>query len=430
MNCPIKNYKKMMKEFRYKKPYNTSAFLDVKLFQISKSWNSSTLSKSTLFPLFFLLFIVQDISANDCFFGNLIELLENETSITSKSEYTKVIKKEFPIEREGTVELSNKYGKIDVKTWEKNRVKIEVNIIVKTHSESEAQEVFERIRIDYQSNEGKVGAKTFIESKKTSWWDWEEENTEFQINYQVFMPQTSNLKLTNKYGDADIMALQGEANINIEHGNFTLAGISDDLELDLSYGAGLIHRAEDIRGEVAYAKLRIVEAEDINLETHYSKMTVERVADLEIESRYDNYEVGSARDFKCKAQFGDMLITSVANVQCNSHYTEYHIERVDKKADFNLKYGGVVVEQIAKGFSEVILVGKYVDYQLTVPSDANFQLDADGEYAGIRYPQSLKVNYEVEKSGHHAVKGYHGSGNSGSIIKANLNYGGLKVKNE
>ena len=50
---------------------------------------------------------------------------------TTFGEFTKTIKREFDISANGTTYLSNKYGKIEVKTWDKNRVKIAVTIVVK-----------------------------------------------------------------------------------------------------------------------------------------------------------------------------------------------------------------------------------------------------------------------------------------------------------
>lgn len=84
-------------------------------------------------------------------------------------EFTKTVKKEFPINATGTVDLSNKYGKVDVHTWERDRVKIDVTIVVDARSESTAQEVFNRIQIDFSNDDSFVKAETSIETNK-SWW--------------------------------------------------------------------------------------------------------------------------------------------------------------------------------------------------------------------------------------------------------------------
>ncbi|MCB0582305.1 MAG: hypothetical protein KDD10_23705, partial [Phaeodactylibacter sp.] len=60
-------------------------------------------------------------------------------------EFSKVIKKEFAISQEGTLALSNKYGPVKVEGWDRQRVKLEVNIRVRASGEASAQRVFHRI---------------------------------------------------------------------------------------------------------------------------------------------------------------------------------------------------------------------------------------------------------------------------------------------
>lgn len=370
------------------------------------------------------------MKASGCFWENWLTIFSDWQEVVYKNDYTKTIKKEFSITGDGNTILENKYGKIDVKTWDKDRVKVNVNIVVKTSSESEAEEVFDRIMIDFASGNDFVSAKTSIGSGKKSWWEWDDKNTEFQINYEVWIPTQGSLDLTNKYGDAQIAAIGGKTKVNVKYGDFSMEEAKSDLTINLGYGSGIILLAKDISGEISYSKFRIKQAEDINLDTHYSKMNIEKAGNLEIESRYDNYEVGEVRDFKCEARYGDMDIIMVDNVICNSRYTEYRIEKVSDKCDFNLEHGGVTVEQIMKGFSEVVLIGKHTDYRLTVEPGASYQLDANAQFAGIKYPSNMNVDYDNEKGTAHTVKGYHGTKNARSVIKANLNYGALRVRND
>ena len=58
-----------------------------------------------------------------------ISALESITSLDY--ELKKSYSKEFPVTHNSTVELSNKYGKIDIKTWNKPSVKVDVMVIVK-----------------------------------------------------------------------------------------------------------------------------------------------------------------------------------------------------------------------------------------------------------------------------------------------------------
>ncbi len=353
----------------------------------------------------------------------------NDKPFSYKQEFTKTIKKEFPIHADGTVSLSNKYGKIDVRTWQKNRVKIEVTILVKTTSESKAQEVFDRINIDFSNSDDFVKAETSISSKRSSWFDWGNSKSEFKINYDVFMPKTGSLELTNKYGDAFVSEIDGSANINVKYGSFNLEGVGDDLEVYLGYGAGTVIKARDVDATVSYSKIRFKETQDIDFNTKYSKIAVENATDIRTETRYDTYDLDEIREFKCSGSYGDIEISYADNIVANSKYTDFTIEKIGDSADFDLQYGGVTIDQIDKGFSKIELVGRYTNYKINIEKGANYVLEAEGTYAGIRYPSNLNVVYEKEKGSSHEVRGNQGGAKARSIIKVSLSYGGLRVRN-
>lgn len=52
-------------------------------------------------------------------------------NIKPKHEKTKTIKKEYAVIKNATVNIENKYGNIDITTWNENRVEITVKITVK-----------------------------------------------------------------------------------------------------------------------------------------------------------------------------------------------------------------------------------------------------------------------------------------------------------
>jgi hypothetical protein len=348
--------------------------------------------------------------------------------VQDAQEFTKTIKKEFPINATGTVNLINKYGKVDVKTWDKNRTKIDVTIVVKANSESAAQSVFDRIRIDFTNDDNFVKAETVIESTKNSWWSWGDSRSEFQVNYEVFMPKSASLDLSNKYGDSFVAAIDGKATVNVKYGNFRLEGVGGNLNVSLGYGNGTIVKARDASADVSYSKIIFNDVQDANLATKYSKITVDKGADLKAESRYDHFNLAKVRKFNCQSRYGNVEIGSAESVIAVSRYTDYRIERLSDNGDFDLQYGGLALEKLAKGFSNVNLVGKYSDFKIYVEDGASYTLDAATNYAGIAYPAGLNVTYEKDKGTSHEVKGHAGTQGARSVIKASLSYGGLKVK--
>ncbi len=351
------------------------------------------------------------------------------TITINKQEYTKSVKKDFGISPDGTVSLYNKYGKMDIKTWDKNRVKIDIRITVNASSESDAQEVFERITFDFSNGGDFVKAETQIASKNSSWWSgWgEDSKTDFNIDYEVYMPTTATLDLSNKYGDVYVAELAANANINVKYGNFRLDGVGENLDVTLGYGNGTVVKAARIEATISYSKFRLQEGEDMNLSTKYSKIGIDRAGDIRVNSAYDTYDIGRVRDYHCTGKYDNVSIGTADNITAISKYTDFSVGSVKKSADFDLTYGGARIEKIANGFSEMRLSGRYADYKLRVEPGTSYQLDASANYAGIRYPSPLQVTYEKDQGTSHQVEGYVKTKGARSVIKANLSYGGLKV---
>lgn len=346
----------------------------------------------------------------------------------SKKEFTKTIKKEFGITANGTTSIYNKYGKIDLKTWDKDRVKVEVTILVNARSESEAQEVFDRISINFSNANDYVKAQTEIESQKSGWWSWNDSKSDYNINYDVYLPTTNNIDIINKYGNVNAESIDGSANVAVKYGNFRLEGIGDNATIDLGYGNGTIVSARDVTSEISYGRILFKEAKELNLTSKYSKVTIDKANDIRSETKYDTYDIGEVRDFRNNGKYDSFDIAYADNLIVNSKYSEIFTSKIGNSIDLDLEYGGATVERIAKGFSDVRIVGSYADFKINVEDGASYRMEATANYAGIRYPEDMNVTYEKEKGTYHEVEGHKGVKGARSVIKARLDYGGLKVK--
>lgn len=347
-----------------------------------------------------------------------------------RKEYTKTIKKEFDIASNGTTYLSNKYGRVDVKTWDKNRVKVSVNIVVNANSETKADEVFDRIDINFSNANDYVKVKTEIESKRSSWLSWGSNNSsksDYRINYEVYLPTTNNLDISHRYGDVYTAKMEGKVNFDLKYSNFKAEAVGDDSRITFAYGNGAVLNAKDLTTSVSYGKLNINQSNDVSLESKYSQVWIEEAGDIRCETKYDTYRLGVINDFKNIGKYDNFTIESADNVTLESKYSSLKSNQIKETADFDMEYGSAQYN-LAKTFTEVSMNGRYTDFKVNVDAGANFKMDAVATYAGISYPEGLEVTREISKSSSQEVKGYKGNQNASATIKATLNYGGLRVR--
>jgi len=216
----------------------------------------------------------------------------------NRAEFRRVIKKEFSIRKDGKTGIMNKHGKVHINTWDKDRVKISVTIVVKAGNESVANEVFDRISINFDYDDDHVNAYTEIKPAKKTWWNWSGGNTDYSINYEVYMPETNELELEAKYCDVYVGNVLGEASISVKHGDLRVDELGDDLSLYVAYGNGTIAKVDDVSAEISYSNFTLKEASDVDLLSKYANITIEQAEDLQCQSKYDNYHIGRVKEFR------------------------------------------------------------------------------------------------------------------------------------
>lgn len=349
-------------------------------------------------------------------------------SSQARREFSKTIKKEFEISATGTTNIYNKYGTVNINTWDRNRVKVEVQIVVKASGEEVAQAIFDRIDVAFTNSSSYVSAKTVIESTSNSWWKDNNNKADYSINYEVWMPPGNQLELEANYCDSKVAPLKSGATVRVKYGNLNMDGLGEDLNLALDYGNGTISKVGgNATIESAHCTLSLQEAKDIDIDSKYSTIMVEQAGDIRSDTKYDTYKLGAVGEFRNTGKYDNLEIQKAESVYIDSDYTHFFARSISKNLNIEISYGEVAVEEITKGFSSATLLGEYSDFKLGMANGASYELDANAIYAGIGYPQNLNVVYEKEKMNAHEVKGHTGNP-GGATIKARLRYGALKVR--
>ncbi len=342
-------------------------------------------------------------------------------------EYSKVIKKEFPISREGAVALNNKYGNVKVEGWSQQRVKLEVNIVVRAEGEASAQRAFGRIRIDFSESRDYVSAETQIAPQKKEWWFWGEKEADYSISYKAYLPYDCKLIVENKHGNVHIGNRAGPTTLKVRYGNLQADHLKMDADVLLEHGMGVIESAGRLKVDLQQARLRIEEARFVEANSRYSRIWIERAGEVLSHSRYDTYDLEEVGRFVNTGEFDNIEIELAEEVAVNSTLTELYIEKVNKSLQLQVDSSGVKVSSIGRYFNTVDITGNFTDFRLGIEPGTAYQMDAVADFAGIRYPRNLHITYEREAGTNHEVRGHAGSGKAPRILRARVNYGALRV---
>jgi Holliday junction resolvase-like predicted endonuclease len=150
----------------------------------------------------------------------------------------KKINKEYNVNADAGLKVSNSYGNIDIVTWNENRTVIEVLIRTNGNNEENVQKRLDEITVDFTANSSLVTAKTLFKNKNKSWswWGSKKKNVSVEVNYTIKIPITNSVDLNNNYGSISLNKLKGNAKISCDYGQIIIGELlADNNSLNFDY---------------------------------------------------------------------------------------------------------------------------------------------------------------------------------------------------
>ncbi len=123
--------------------------------------------------------------------------------------------------KDATLAIKNKFGKIHCQNWDKNAISIEVTITLEASSQDKANKYFDKISISFTGNADRVTATTSFDDNLFG-----NNNNEFSIDYMVKMPKTIGIELDHKFGDIILEEVQGPSIIELGYGSLKVNKLS------------------------------------------------------------------------------------------------------------------------------------------------------------------------------------------------------------
>jgi hypothetical protein len=344
-----------------------------------------------------------------------------------KREFTKTVNREFGTIANGMTALYNKYGKVNVNTWQNNSVKIDITIIVNASDQRGADKMFDRIKFNFANTAGYIKSETMIE-QGNDWWLSEYTCQDFQINYEVWMPIGNQLDLKNRYGNAYVGALNNKLTAEIKYGDLRTEAINADADLNISYGKANMAKVQNLFGSVSYGSINVTDAKDIQLDSKYSALSTNLAGIVRITSKYDEFDFGTITELRLQTKYSGLKLQQARSVYVTGQFTDLVINNITDILDADLMYGNLTLGSLAKGFSSVQINAKYTDVKVTTERSTAFRFAMEGSYTDIRYPNAATIQTKDDSGHKESVQGYVGDVNAKGMMKAKMNYGGLVLK--
>jgi hypothetical protein len=326
----------------------------------------------------------------------------------------------FVLTDHASLEIDNRYGNVDIRNWEKNEISVEVDVTVSHSDRDIAEKQLSYIDIDFSRKGNQIRAVTIIDQRAGQqwlrWFSSGREDTRININYTVYAPAESDLKITHRYGDVFINEARGHTSIDLRYGNLQANSILRDntrplSEINLAYST----------------KATITEADWLKVNMRYSDLLVSRCRALVVSSSYSKLKVDRASSIVSESRYGEFNMGHINNFVAESSYTNYSIDLISNSLDVESRYGNVRVGRIPADFSKVRFNSSYGNMRIGMDPGATYRIDASGSYGSIDIAPGNRVNRE-SRGAHFTISGIVGTGaDPDATVEISTRYGNVNM---
>jgi hypothetical protein len=337
------------------------------------------------------------------------------TNFDGKFTKNKVVKKEFMVNSNATLSVSNKYGNIDIVTWNENQIAIEVSITTNGNDEEKVQKRLDQIQIEFEGNLNNVSAKTLIEKSTSNWSFWgKNNNVSMEINYKIKMPVTNNLNVSNDYGTINLDVLEGAASIDCDYGKIIIGELKNaNNKINIDYTNN---------STIDFIK-------NANINCDYSSLHVEKAQVIDLNGDYSQLSFGSVEKLNYDMDYGNLKIDNAHYIDGNSDYLTIKINKLSGVANIIADYGSLKISELTNELEKLNIKSSYLSAKIGVNSSAAFVVKASFNYGGFKYDEGFSFTKEIEKSTSKYYEGYFNNSNASAIVNLDFNYGSVSFTN-
>lgn len=166
---------------------------------------------------------------------------------------TKAVNKSYSVSSSDKLNIQNSFGQVEVHVWEKNEIKVDVNIEVSATKEALAQKIIDRIVI----NEAQKGKEISFETELKDMEGSKNDKSNMKINYSISMPASNPLRIKNDFGSIILPDYKGEVDLESKFGKLIAGNLSNVKELSVEFGKTTLGNISGGDINIKYSKASI-----------------------------------------------------------------------------------------------------------------------------------------------------------------------------
>lgn len=224
---------------------------------------------------------------------------------------TEEITKVFEVNENPTLIIDNKHGKIDCKIWEKDSIKIVVEIEAEGNNKEQVENAMNNIVPHFSFFENMAEVETEITKERKNIFErFVEvvdifEKQDIDVDYTIWTPASTTIDIKNKFGDVFLEDFTKPARINISYGDLRTNAIPVHSKLDLKFGKLIVQHIENAEMNLKHYIVKIKSVNNLQLKSSGSEIQITKLHVLDLESNKDDIEIDSLGSITGIAKLSD-----------------------------------------------------------------------------------------------------------------------------
>jgi len=334
---------------------------------------------------------------------------------------SKTFSKSFSLGKDDKVNLSNQFGSITIKTWDKKEIKVDADIKAFANTDTEAQKLIDEATINATKTGDVVTFKTDIGDNKGSWGNGSRNGKrwrrEVKIYLTVYMPASNSLTAAQKYGNITMDSFSGPTSLKVEFGNL----IGSDLSNSNNYIS------------VQYGKTTLKDINQAKIKLQFGDgLTIQNIGTMDLDAQYVAVNIGTVKDAIIKQRFGKGLtIGAVGSLNLDAQYTTVKMTTLRGNATNKIQFGKFFIDEIETGCKNFDINAQHSDLSLGFATNYNANFDIATSFGGFKFSDNVSVK-KIGDEGKRYIssKSYAGQIGKGGVANVSIKtqYGSVTFK--
>ncbi len=338
--------------------------------------------------------------------------------INSRYSEEKKIQKEFSVNDDALLKIKNSYGNLTISSWEENTIVFEILIKVQGNDREKVLNKLNTIDVLFKHSTSSVNATTVFENNEKSWWNklvsnQSDNHLKMEIHYNVKVPITNNVHLSNTYGAIILDKLKGNATVYCDYGQIVIG--------ELLSATNII--------DIEYTNNSSIQwIEHGKIKADYSDFSLKKGKTITLNANYTTSKVGSIEKIDYYCDYAQLQIEEAAIIHGHGEYLLTRIGSISDELKIVSDYGSLDIKELKETTQNVTIDTDYTGVQIGYAPIYDFKFLLESNFGGIDLDDNVVTTKKNETNFKKIYEGYNGTANSTNFIKIQTNYGNILLK--